>query len=171
MQHQSDIVNALHAVWDGICRHNFSVTETIEQYTLRIEVVVFNDDFRILRGRDGRNEHATKRLLDWACRRNQCNGEYKLTNNHRGEIIQIHEFRNDPEFKTEKLKSVLWPLCVAVGLSTGGIKLDEAGQNGKLNVRIPVKDVRERAIVSDLNDVMYPWGFTQGRKIDIKPID
>lgn len=164
---ESDIAKVLYPIWQGICRDDFVVREHPGEMALEIHVEASNNDFPILRGKQQRTEFATGRLITAACERQQIVGNYRLTNNHHGRPTMQHEYRANPHFDEAAFRKMFVALCRAVGLD--GQPRYGNSQNGKLYVLVPTTSVAQRGLVTDLSDVLYPFGYTQGQKLDIKP--
>lgn len=163
------ISQALFPVLRGICRDHSSLDleERQNGSGLRLTATCALDDYRILVGKSGRNVNAIKRLVARAGDKCQIKAEFSLRTNERGDVCDVHDFKADPMFDESLFILLLTKMCEAieVDFSHSNVRLRE---DGKMCVVIPAAAVEDRAAIADLNSLFYSFGYTSGRKIDIK---
>lgn len=170
MQFESPIANALNPVLHAICRdkEDYSLMEHQNGHTLRLGCLVSLDDYRILVGKQGRTIHAIQRIVKRAGERGQCDAEFTLRNNTKGLTIKVHQFVANSRFDEGTFATRLSAMCGVLELDISESKVGYDGGE-KMVVTIPTTNMEDTATVKDLADLFFPYGYTLGRRIDIKP--
>lgn len=170
MQFESPIAQALYPVLCAACRDKDSLRfeERRNGHTLWLNTVTSLGDYRILIGAKGRTIHAIQRLVKRAGDRSQCDARFSLENDHRELRMRVHPFVYSDRFDAATLIKRLTGMCEAIDLNCSRARVAE-DEYKKLWVTIPVEDNEEASAVCDLSELFFVYGYTLGRKIEMKP--
>lgn len=158
----------LHII-QGICRDHARARcdETLTPERLHIHLIVPMDDYRILVGSNGKCIKSINRLVERAGIAQRISAKFKMDDDGSDARSIYHQFVPNPKFSTVDFLNTLHDFMAIIGLrsTVTEAKID---QGGKLRVIIPTTNLADRDTMIDLNNLFFPYGFTQGQKIDIK---
>jgi len=162
---QHPIAKAIFPVIKGICRQPVTLSESFFNKHLKLVVKSSADDYRLLRGTKHTTALATAELVTTAGQRIGITAEYLLPPSSERDINN-HAFKDNAQFDNAAFMALFVPVCDLVGIEHHGVF--PFFTDGKLRVYVPVTN-EQRPVLDAINNLFFCWGFTNGRKISIKP--
>lgn len=152
----------------SICRDKaaFRCDETLTD-RLFIDIRIPMDDLRIVKGTSGKCILSIKRLVVRAGKAQGIPAGIEIDHDHSTSGSLYHQYVRDPDFNIHAFVKLLGSFLDLIGLNAPieECKLDE---KLKLRVIIPTTKLEDRDTIVDINNLFYPYGFSNGQKIDIK---
>lgn len=167
------ITAAIRPIIAGSCRDKalLRIEEVSVDRQLTINVFAALDDYRVLIGRGGRTVCAVQRLLR---RAGELSGlgivQYHVETIQQGEGSGLHGFVFNKDFNEWDFSELFVKLCLVVGLDSKSVKI-KSDPDLKLRVYVNVKNAADYDSIVDLNNMIYCYGYTQGRKISVIPVE
>lgn len=167
------ITAAIRPIIAGSCRDKslLRIEEFSADHQLTINVFAALDDYRVLVGKGGRTVSAVQRLTRRAGELSRLNRvQYNVDAAQQGEGGGSHGFVFNPNFNEWEFSGVFVKLCLVIGLDSKTIKI-QSDPDGKLRVYVTAKNAADYDSIVDLNNMVYPMGYTMGRKISVIPVE
>ena len=169
-QERHPITLAFEPLLRGMCSYpgQLVVDQEMDSPTHYILTVSPNrNDFAIICGKKGRQIRALTFLVAEAGRKFGIRAEVELEENYRGDPRPpITAFSENPNFDENKFLALFGALMELV--FPGAVQTDYIRMDDRLKVYITPAKPGDDAIINALADVVYVFGYRQGRKIEVR---
>jgi hypothetical protein len=166
MKDDHPIAKAVVPILQGICHHRTVFEDAEHNGKFKLNVFADSCDYPLLRGTKNETLLATVALVTEAGRRLGIVAEYSLECRGQERTYKQFPFVEAEDFDNQEFVRLFEPLCKLVGIEPRGVY--PFYSNGKLRVYVPIEPGQE-VILHALNILFFCWGYTNGRKISIKP--
>ena len=154
----------------GMCRNldQLDVCDHFENGKLTIEITPHADDYRIICGAKGSRINALKLLVKMGGDVARIKTDIRLISNGKGVRSPNNDtFVGQPDFDKDGFDELLHELCDMAGIY-GGIELQEDDAASRTSIEITPTTPEEELAVHGLRELLYSYGFKNGRKIEVK---
>lgn len=154
----------------GMC-HNLEqleIEDHFESGKLTITMTPHADDYRIICGTKGGRINALKLLVKMGGDVARIKTDIRLISSGKGERSPNNDvFVGQPDFDKDGLNELVHEICDMAGIY-GGIELEEDDSTHRTTIEIASSNPEEDLAVHGLRELLYSYGFKNGRKIEVK---
>lgn len=164
------ITETIKKLVSGMC-HNLEqleIEDHFEKGKLTITMMPHPDDYRIICGTKGGRINALKLLVKMAGDVARIKTDIRLISVLKGTASPNNDtFTGQPDFDSDGLDELVHELCDMAGIY-GGIEIEKDDKLHRTTIEITSASTEEQLAIHGLRELLYSYGFKNGRKIEVK---